>query len=190
MSKILEYRDPQRHLFFTNYQKILKYLADRPSGEHTEKEVREATSISRAGVNFALRALVKDGLVRLQKRGKMSFYSVSLDNPLIRQIKVVINLLKIDSLVSTLKGLTERIILFGSSATGTNIEESDIDLFILTNNPKEVLKKVSAHPLTEKIQLVAKKPIDFMSLKKKAPVFYDEVSRGLLVWEKKNEQRI
>lgn len=185
MSKILEYQEPQQHLFSTNYQKILKHLVDHPSGEHTEKEVQEATSISRAGVNFALRALVKDGLVRLQKRGKMSFYSVSLENPLVRQIKVIINLLKIESLLSTLKDLAERIILFGSSATGTNIEESDIDLFVLTNNPREALKRISGHPLAERIQLVAKKPIDFVSLKKKDPVFYDEVSRGLLIWEKK-----
>ncbi len=187
MSKILEQNsDFQDHLFSTNYQKILKHLAYHPSGEYTEKEIQEATSVSRAGVNFALRALAKEGLVKLQKKGRMSLYSVSLDNPIIRRIKVIINLVRIEPLVSSLKDLAERIVLFGSSATGTNIEESDIDLFVLTNNPKEVLKKVSAHPLAEKIQLVAKKPIDFVSLKKKDPVFYDEVSRGLLIWEEKN----
>jgi len=186
MSNILENRSNFQYRFFaTNYNKILKYLADHPSGEYTEKEVREATGVSKSGVNLALRELSEDGLVVLQKRGKMSFYSVSLDNPLIRQIKVLINLMKIEPLISDLKGISDKIILFGSAGSGTNIEESDIDLFVLTNDPKEALAKVREFELAEKIQLVAKKPIDYITLKKKDPIFYEEVTHGLTLWEKK-----
>lgn len=186
MSIILEYKSNfGSRFFYTNYNKILAYLADNPSGEYTEREVKEATGVSRAGANFALKELAEDGLIISQKRGRMSFYSVSLDNPLIRQIKVLINLIKIDPLISSLKKISDKIILFGSSATGTNIEESDIDLFVLTNDPKEALAKVRDFELAEKIQLVAKKPIDYITLKKKDPIFYEEVSRGLTLWEKK-----
>lgn len=186
MSNILENRSKFQNRFFsTNYQKLLAYLADHPSGEYTEKETKEATGVSKSGVNFALRELAEDGLVILQKRGKMSFYSVSLENPLIRQIKVLINLIKINPLISDLKDISDKIVLFGSSATGTNIEESDIDLFVLTNNPKEALAKVRDFEFAEKLQLVAYKPIDYIALRKKDPLFYDEVSRGLLLWEKK-----
>lgn len=186
MSNILEYKSSFKdHIFFTNYNKILSFLADNPSGEYTEREVKEATGVSRAGVNIALKELAEDGLIVSQKRGRMSFYSVSLENSLIRQIKVLISLIKIDPLVLSLKETSDKIILFGSSATGTNIEESDIDLFVLTNDPKEALVKVQEFKLAEKIQLVAKKPIDYITLQKKDPVFYEEVSRGLILWEKK-----
>lgn len=186
MSNILEYKSNFRSRFlFTNYNKILEYLVDHPSGEYTEKEIKEATGVSRAGANFALRELAEDGLVISQKKGRMSFYSVSLDSPLIRQVKILLNIIKIDPLISDLRNISDKIILFGSSATGTNIEESDIDLFVLTGNPKEALEKVSHFEFAEKIQLVVKKPIDYITLKKKEPVFYEEISHGLILWEKK-----
>lgn len=159
MSNILEYKsDFKDHFFFTNYNKILAFLADHPSGEYTEREIKEATGVSRAGANFALRELAQDGLI---------------------------NLIKINPLVSDLKDISDKIILFGSSATGTNIEESDIDLFVLTNDPKQTLAKVRSFKLAEKIQIVAKKPIYYITLKKKDPIFYEEVSHGLILWEKK-----
>ncbi|PIU26621.1 nucleotidyltransferase domain-containing protein [Candidatus Aquicultor secundus] len=186
MSNILEHKSNFRsRFFFTNYNKILAYLADHPSGEYTEKEIKEATGVSRAGANFALRELVEDGLAISQRRGRMAFYSVSLENPLIRQVKVLINLIKIDPLISDLKNISDKIILFGSSATGTNIEESDIDLFVLTNDPPEALSKASKFETAEKIQTIARKPIDYITLKKKDPIFYEEISHGLTLWEKK-----
>ena len=177
--------DVREHIFSTNYHKILEYLAEHPSGEYTEREIKEATGVSKSGVNFALRELAEDGLVILDKRGRMSFYSVSLENPLMRQVKVLINLAKIEPLILALREISQKIILFGSSATGNNIEESDIDLFVLTNIPKEALVVVREFEFAEKIQLIAKKPIDYITLKKKDPVFNEEVSRGLTLWEKK-----
>ena len=172
-------------IFSTTYQRVLKYLATHPSGEFTEKEIQEGISISRAGANFAIRSLVKDGLIEAGKKGKTAFYSANLKNPLIRQIKVLINLIETRPLILSLQKLSEKITLFGSTASGTNIEESDVDLFVLTDKPKEVLDIVNKSPLAEKIQVVIKKPMDYISMKKKDPVFYDEVSRGLTIWEKK-----
>lgn len=175
----------EKQLFSTNYQKILRYLVEYPSGEYIEKDIQTATGISKAGVNFALRDLAEDGLVDRRKKGKLSFYSVSLANPLVRQIKALLTLINITPLIESLKDLSDKVILFGSAATGTNIEESDIDLFVLTDQPDEALKVIRKSPLAEKIQAVIKKPIEYLPLKTKDPVFYEEVSRGLVVWEKK-----
>lgn len=172
-------------LFSTNSQKILLYLVSNPSKEQTEKEIQKATNISKAGVNFALKSLVRDGLVQVEKRGKMSFYSVDLGDPIIRQIKVIATLLALKPLVANLKDKSDKVVLFGSASTGTNIEESDIDLFILTNQPKEIQTIIKEFDFGNKIQAVVKKPMDYISLKKKDPLFYDEVSRGLILWQKR-----
>lgn len=177
-------------IFFTNYQKILEFFANHPSGEYVEKDIQAATAVSKAGVNIALRALSKDGLVDRKRKGRLSFYSVNLDNPLIRQIKVLANLIEINPLIHGLKDSSEKIVLFGSASTGVNIEESDIDLFILASQPNKILEIIGKSGLAEKVQAVIKKPIDYLVLKKKDPVFYDEVSRGVLIWEKKNDKRI
>jgi len=172
-------------IFSTTYQQVLKYLAAHPSGEFTEREIQEGVLISRAGANFALRALVRDGLIQAEKKGKTAFYSISLDNPVIRQIKVLINIIEIESIISELHDVSDKVVLFGSAATGTNIEESDIDLFVLANQLNNVMDVVRKSRLAEKIQAVIKKPMDYITLQKKDPVFYDEISRGLVLWEKK-----
>lgn len=173
-------------IFSTTYQQVLRYLASHPSGELTEGEIQERVSISRAGANFALRALLRDGLIQAEKKGKTAFYSISLDNPVIRQMKVLINIIEIESIISQLHDVSDRVVLFGSAATGTNIEESDIDLFVLANQLNNVMDVVGKSPLAEKIQAVIKKPMDYITLQKKDPVFYDEISRGLILWEKKS----
>ena len=77
---------------------------------------------------------------------------------------------------------SDKIVLFGSAANGINIKESDIDLFILTNFPEKAKKIISKN--REKIQLIVKKPLEFVEMKSKAPIFYDEIMRGVVLWEK------
>jgi predicted nucleotidyltransferase len=148
-----------------------------------EKEIARSTGVSRSGANVALKYLLKENLVRSARKGRMSFYYVDIDDPLIKQLKIVTSLLVIQPLVKKLQKKSQKIVLFGSVAQGTNIEESDIDLFVLTNTPKETLELANKSKLTEKVQLVAKKPVDLAALKKNDPVFYEEVERGIVLWE-------
>lgn len=174
------------NLFKTNYQKVLKYLAENPSEEYVGGDIQTAIRISKAGVNFALRALAEDGLVIRKRKGRMYFYSVDISNPLIRQVKVMITLSKIMPLILKLEKISEKIILFGSSAAGENIETSDIDIFVLSNMPKEAAQ-TPGKLREKKVQIVPMKPLDYINLEKKDPVFYEEVSRGIILWEKKSE---
>jgi predicted nucleotidyltransferase len=150
-----------------------------------EKDIVKATGISRAGANLALKQLVKDNLVKAEKRGRMSFYSIDLDNPLIRQLKVLLTLTLLEPTLKIIKEKSQKVIFFGSSAQGTNLEDSDIDLFVLSSTPSEIAKTVSKSPLAERIQIVAKKPVDLASIKKNDPVFYEQVERGIVLWEAK-----
>jgi predicted nucleotidyltransferase len=94
---------------------------------------------------------------------------------------VLNNVIDISSIIEELKELSDKIILFGSAKEGVNIKESDIDLFVITNSPEEVRKSVGEN---KRIQLIVKKPLEFVELKSKEPEFYDEVSRGIVLWEK------
>jgi predicted nucleotidyltransferase len=169
----------------TSQQRILAFLANHPSRSYFDKEVREATELSSGATNQALRELAEEGYIQKEKKGRMSFYSVDLSNPLIRQLKILLNITSIYPLIEKLRDRSVRIILFGSTAQGTNMEDSDIDLFVLTNTPKEVTKLVNDSNLAEKTQLVIKKPVDWAALKNRDPIFYEEVERGLILWEAK-----
>lgn len=170
-------------LFFnTSCQKILKFLSDNPNKKFFDREVAIRAKISRGATNIALRKLAQIHIITLEKKGRMSFYSIDLKNPVLRQQKVLSNILEIYPLSEKLKKISEKIILFGSAAVGTNIKESDVDLFVLTEFPQKVNDIISKS--RRKIQLIIKKPLEFIELKKKDPMFYDEVIRGIILWEK------
>jgi len=169
--------------FNTSQQRILKFLADFPNKSFFEKEISQRSRVSRGATNTALKRLTQAGLIVSEKRGRMSFYSVDLKNPLIKQWKVLNNIIKIYSLVKRIRTISDKVILFGSAADGINIKESDIDLFVLTNFPNEVREIISKYK-SNNIQLIVKKPLEFVEMKSKSPVFYEEIAKGIVLWEK------
>ncbi len=173
----------KKYLTVTSHQKVLSFLSNHPSRSYMEKEVVKATKVSKSAVNEALKELAGDKLILQEKRGRMSFYSVDLNDPVIRRLKSTENVSLLKPLVEQLKKISQKIILFGSFADGTNVEDSDIDLFVLSSQPESVQRIIQKFPLVEKIQPVIKKPSEFIGLDKKKPLFYQEIERGIILWE-------
>src|SRR3989338_8861128 len=127
----------------TNSLKVLSYLAEHPGKEFLSSQIQKATSISRAGVYIALGELARQNLISKAKKGKLLFYSIIYDDSAIKQFKILKNVLALRPLVSKLKGLSKKIILYGSTSRGENDPTSDIDLFILSREPEEAKKVVA-----------------------------------------------
>ena len=172
----------ENFFFNTSQQKILKFLANFPNKTFFEREISQKTRISRGATNIALKKLAQAGLIILEKKGRMSFYSVDLKNPVIKEWKVLNNIIRIYPLVKRVIKTSDKIILFGSAADGVNIKESDIDLFVLTNFPKKVKEIISKDK--KRIQLIVKKPLEFVEMKSKDAIFYEEIMKGIVLWEK------
>lgn len=175
----------KKYLTVTSHQKVLSFLLNHPSCSYMEKEIVKATKISKTAVNEALKELARDKLILQEKKGRMSFCSIDLSDPVIRRLKSTENVSLLKPLVEQLRKVSQKIILFGSFAEGTNIEKSDIDLFILSEQPESVQRIIQKSPLVEKIQPVTKKPSEFIGLDKKKPLFYQEIERGIILWEAK-----
>jgi len=175
----------KKYLTVTSHQKVLSFLLNHPSRSYMEKEIAKAAKVSKSAVNEALKELAKDKLILQEKRGRMSFYSVDLNDPLIRRLKSTENVSLLMPLVEQLKKISQKIILFGSFAEGTDIEDSDIDLFVLSNQPESAQRIIQKSSLSEKIQPVIKKQVEFIVLDKKKPLFYQEIEKGIILWEAK-----
>jgi len=85
-----------------------------------------------------LRSFANLGLLSREKQGRMLFYRANMDNPVVRQLKILLTLFQLDDLIKQAKPFSDRIILFGSCAEGTDVKESDIDLLLLTNGKSEL----------------------------------------------------
>ena len=169
----------------TNALKVLSFLADNPGKELLGSDIQKATCLSRAGVYIALRELIKQKLVFKTRRGKFLLYSVAHDDPVVRQFKILNNILSLTSLISRLKPLSKKIILYGSASRGEDDQKSDIDLFILAKDPQAVKEPLSSIKMKRKIQAVIKSPSELADLKEEDVTFYNEVDRGITLWEEK-----
>ena len=94
-------------------------------------------------------------------------------------------LLALEPLVEKLKGLTRKVILFGSAARGTNDARSDIDLFIETNEPGKVLELLTQRRgELPRVQPVIRSTVEASALEEKDPIFFKEVQKGIILWER------
>jgi predicted nucleotidyltransferase len=175
-----------KEIFYTTcQQRLLYFLLSHPDQKYYDREISRLVKAGRASTNYALRRLLDAGLVEREKKGRMYFYSVNPQDPIIRQLKITQNLIDIRPLIDKIKDISLKIVLYGSSATGANHAGSDIDLFILTRDVKKAKDIVYKNPLKERLQPVIITPQDFVKLKKDNPVFYKEVFSGIVIHEEK-----
>lgn len=158
---------------------ILSRLIDIDDETHM-REITRKTGLSLGFVSRILNELSKQNLILLHKKGRMKFYRVNTMNPLIKQFKILMTIYSIMPTIKTLKKRVRRIILFGSSARGENVPESDIDLFVLTNDPLFAKKYISKN---RKIAPIIMNSNEFMTLKKKDFALYDQITRGITVFD-------
>jgi predicted nucleotidyltransferase len=169
----------------TNPQKVLDLFLNYPGKQLTEKEIQAVTKISKSGVNYALKDLIGSKTVLKEQKGKMFFYKLNFDDPVIKQMKVLKNIIYTKPLVKKLNKLSTKLILFGSSARGEDVEDSDIDLFVITNSEKEKVEEVVKRTKSKrKIQLIVRTELGHTELRHSDPVFYQQVQQGIVLWEK------
>lgn len=174
----------------TNSQKVLDFLIEHPVRNFTEVEIKKSVKISRSGINYALRDLVDTGFLSRDKRGKIYFYSLNRRDPIVKQIKILKIIMQIDGLLKSLKKISSKIILFGSSSRGENTFDSDIDLFTVSHNENFIKKEIEKYRFKREIQIIVRSPLRFTEMKQSDPVFYEQVNQGIVLWDGQNESRI
>jgi len=124
----------------------------------------------------------------MNKSGKNIYYQINQMNPSVKNFKIFMIINELKTLVDTLKEISEKIILFGSCSIGEDTYESDIDLLVLTNEKEKVNKKIINTKLNRKIQAVVVNTVDLMKIKEKDKGFYQEINKGITLWDVKNER--
>jgi predicted nucleotidyltransferase len=166
--------------------RLLQLLFRDPMGRYHGREVVRRTGVSVGAANQMLRSFANLGLLLREKQGRMLFYRANMDNPVVRQLKILLTLFQLDDLIKRAKPFSDRIILFGSSAQGTDVKESDIDLFLLTNEKSKLADIV--HKCKAKSQRrIAPIILDaqgFSKLRREDTALFDRISRGMVLWQR------
>ncbi|MBN2462542.1 MAG: nucleotidyltransferase domain-containing protein [Dehalococcoidia bacterium] len=176
------------HMIDTVNQRVLGFLARFSGREFYERQIARKIGIGYGSANRALNELYSTGAIKRRQEGKMYFYSVDLSNPIVIEFKKLVNLLLIEPVVEELKNISKRVVLYGSCAQGADTSESDLDLFVVSDNKEEILEVINSFRLPRgfeelRIQPVVKSPVELLEAKGAEQAFIEEVERGIVLWE-------
>ncbi len=169
-------------------KKIMNVLLDNVGGEKMYlSQIAQTSGASISTCHQILEKKVADREIEKVKVGNLSVYFLDQNDPVVSQMKVVRTIELLRPLLTKLQKVSQKVILFGSAAQGKDSAESDFDLFILTNEKRQVQQMIKESKIGQKIQPVIKNFLELMELKKKDPVFYEEINNGKVLWEEQHE---
>jgi predicted nucleotidyltransferase len=170
----------------TTEQKILSLFAMNPDRPFYGREISKKLRISLGAVHAALISLEKRGILHSQHVGKTKLYRIEALNPIIQSFKVLNALLVLEPLIEAIRGISRRVILFGSYATGSFAASSDLDLLVVSGEKEIILRKIDSFKRKSGLDIrpIIKDQVEWMKLENGSPEFCDELSRGITLWEK------
>lgn len=184
------------HIIATVNQRVLNFLARFSDREFYERQIARKIGIGYGSANRALNELHATGAIKRRQEGKMYFYTIDSSNPIVIEFKKLVNLLLIEPLVEELKSISNRVILYGSCAQGTDTSESDVDLFIVSDDRERVMQTIDSFNFPQgfegiKIQPIVKSATEILEARESDQDFLNEVEQGIVLWEKiANEPRV
>jgi len=178
-----------KHIVATVNQRVLSLLAKFSDREYYERQIARRIGIGYGSANRALNELYSTGATKRRQEGKMYFYSIDVSSPIVIEFKRLVNLLLIEPLAEELKNISNRVVLYGSCAQGTDTSDSDFDLFVVSDNKEEVLEAANNFRFPRgfegiHIQVVVKTPVELLETKGADQAFIEEVERGIVLWER------
>ena len=173
-------------LIKTAEQQVLSLFATNPEKSYYTREISKTAKMSLGAASIALRQLEKCGILVIEKIGRTKLYKLKEPNPYIRNFKILNILLILESLIEKLRSISRRVIIYGSYSTGTFTAESDLDIFLVSEKKEEILKAIDhfQRKMAIEIRPIIKSQIEWMELEKSSPEFFEELNRGIPVWEK------
>jgi predicted nucleotidyltransferase len=176
-------------LITTVNQKILQFLAKYSDKEFHEREIARRVGVASGSANRALNGLYVVGAVKRRPEWRMLFYSIKASNPAVIEFKKLINVMLIEPLVAELKNITNKIVLYGSCAQGTDNSKSDMDIFIVTGKREHVNRIIDNFHFPKgyediRIQTIIKTPVELLNASQSEEVFLGEVEKGIALWER------
>ena len=167
---------------------ILDALGDDPETRYHVRAVAEKARVSVGAASMILHTLESSRMLTVEQIGNMKFYQYNLSNPIARQFKVLFTTSRLKPLADMLEEVAAQVVLFGSVAEGTDVRDSDVDLFILTeheNAVEETLTRfVRKHHYSRPLSPIIMDAAKFAHLRREDLPLYQNILRGRVLWER------
>jgi len=159
--------------------KLLIYLTENEE-EMYEREISRGAKVSMGSANSILNKFAKKGYIIKTVKGRMSFYKLNPTNPSMRQFRIFIEVNSLENFLKKASIFSSKIILYGSSALGSNAKGSPIEILIITEEiEKEKIRKICEEFPFIKPLLLSNE--EFASLKERDALLFDKISKGIVL---------
>lgn len=179
-------------LIKTPEQRIFSLFAMNPDRPFYLREISKRLNISLGATHGALMAFENAQILTSQTIGKTKLLEVNVQNfPVALNVFRILNsVLLLKPLVELLKSHSRQVILYGSYARGTFTLESDLDLFIVSDEREAVLGQISDFLRNIEIDIrpVIMGSVEWMNLEKADPEFFREVTGGFSLWKEQLDE--
>lgn len=152
---------------------VLKFFLNNPSGEFYEREIQQKVMAARASVRKWLHALEQLGFISTTRRGRLKLHGLNRENPLVKQLKILCTVGELLPKLEGYKGQGE-IYLYGSTARGEGLEDSDLDILVI-GRERKVIDRVRA--IDERVKVSFFTPLEWAKTARGDPAFYERVER-------------
>lgn len=165
--------------------KLLRFLGRHHHDDYYVRELARLLGIGVGSASETLARLAEASLVHREERGRMVVYRAAMESPLLREMKICAMLIELNPLILRLRGDVSKMILFGSTATGDDTHESDIDLLLETGDAGAVAASIvtAEAGLDREISPLILTPGEFRTLKTADPALYEWICAGKILIE-------
>lgn len=137
---------------------ILRLFFEESGREFNVREVARILKIAPATASKNLKSFVKFGVLTWRKERNLDLYRADVSNDFYRDLKVFYNIRKIkdSGLLDALNRfyLKPTVVFFGSAARGVDVDTSDFDLLVVSENAKVFSAKEFERKIGRNVHLV------------------------------------
>jgi len=161
-----------------NKYKILDLFFKFPRKNFQLREISRLANIALPSTKRYLKGLVKKQLVLENKETLYKSYNADLENKDFRLYKKVSTLIKLKDLINEIENKInpDVVIIYGSASKGEDLEDSDIDLFVIGKEKSLNLEKFEKE-LNRKIHIIFETDI-----KKVSKEFLNNLINGIVLY--------
>ena len=158
---------------------LLEPFLYQPRVEMYQSELIKKTRVPLNRGLKHIKALTHQGLLIETEKAGSKFYTVVEENPVLKQLKILIITSKLYELTRDYAGKNIELFLYGSAAKGEDTEHSDIDLLILASdeNVAHELADYIRNHLDREVSPVIYTHIGYANLYNKEKAFYESIER-------------
>lgn len=167
--------------FSKERERIIEFVLDNPTKKIKVRELAKQLKLSPAHISRTLKLLTKNNILKNNE--------VDLTNPYVKGLKIFFNIKKLidKEVIKKLKKIeTLSAGVYGSWASGTNYEDSDLDIWIKTDKHHGEMKIAAVSneirkTLERNVQILVLTPERIERLKRGDPIFYYSLTFGSII---------